>query len=107
MCVRFSSPGRNYDDLDIFTHSNDTLAALRRTVLRRVKAAGPNVKLELFVNGDLLDPADDRKMLSQIPLRDKAVSLPSCLKRDGGSVLRCGARSVQTVAWPATQPHIY
>jgi ubiquitin carboxyl-terminal hydrolase 9/24 len=60
--------------VDIFTHSNDTLASLRRQVLRRIKASGANLKLELFINGELLDPADDRKLLSQIPLRDKMVS---------------------------------
>lgn len=60
--------------MDIFTHSNDTLASLRRQVLRRIKASGANLKLDLFINGELLDPADDRKLLSQIPLRDKMVS---------------------------------
>lgn len=30
-------------------------------------------KLELYVNGDLLDSSHDRKILSQIGLRDKAV----------------------------------
>ncbi|XP_049853945.1 probable ubiquitin carboxyl-terminal hydrolase FAF-X isoform X1 [Schistocerca gregaria] len=71
LLVRFSNPGRPVDDIDIFTHSNDTLASLRRQILRRIKASGTNVKLDLFINGELLDPADDRKLLSQIPLRDK------------------------------------
>lgn len=74
LLVRFSNPGRAVDDVDIFTHSNDTLASLRRQVLRRIKASGANLKLDLFINGELLDPADDRKLLSQIPLRDKMVS---------------------------------
>lgn len=30
-------------------------------------------KLELYVNGELLDSSHDRKILSQIPLRDKTV----------------------------------
>lgn len=30
-------------------------------------------KLELYMNGDLLDSSHDRKILSQIPLRDKTV----------------------------------
>lgn len=60
--------------MDIFTHSNDTLASLRRQILRRIKASGANVKLDLFINGELLDAVDDRKQLSQIPLRDKMVS---------------------------------
>ncbi|XP_022918953.1 ubiquitin carboxyl-terminal hydrolase 9X [Onthophagus taurus] len=71
LLVRFSSPNRQ-DDIEIFTHSNDTLASLRRHILRRVKP-GIHCKLELFVNGDPLDPADDRKLLWQIPLRDKTL----------------------------------
>lgn len=73
LIVRFSTPGRQSEDVDVFTHSNDTLISLRRQVLRRIKASGVNVKLDLFVNGEPLDPADDHKLLSQIPLRNKAV----------------------------------
>lgn len=30
-------------------------------------------KIELYVNGEILDSSHDRKTLSQIPLRDKTV----------------------------------
>jgi ubiquitin carboxyl-terminal hydrolase 9/24 len=69
-----NNPARNYDDIEIFTHTNDTLASLRRQLLRRFKANGPNIKLDIFTNGDSIEQADDRKLLSQIPLRDKMVS---------------------------------
>ncbi|XP_063224287.1 probable ubiquitin carboxyl-terminal hydrolase FAF-X isoform X9 [Bacillus rossius redtenbacheri] len=74
LIVRFNNPGRPVDDIEVFTHSNDTLASLRRQVLRRIKASSASVKLDLFVNGDLLDPVDDKKLLkllSHVPLRDK------------------------------------
>lgn len=71
LLVRFSNPGRQVDDIEILTHSNDTLASFRRQVLRRIKATGANVKLDLFVNGDILEAADDRKLLLHIPLKDK------------------------------------
>lgn len=61
------------EDLELFTHSNDTLGSLRRQILRRIKP-GVHCKLELFVNGEPLDTADDRKLLSQVPIRDKMVS---------------------------------
>ncbi|XP_074025512.1 ubiquitin carboxyl-terminal hydrolase 9X isoform X2 [Leptinotarsa decemlineata] len=70
LIVRLSSPNRQVEDLDLYTHSNDTLASLRKYILRRIKP-GMHCKLELFVNGEPLDPADDRKLLSQIPIRDK------------------------------------
>ncbi|KFM62547.1 putative ubiquitin carboxyl-terminal hydrolase FAF-Y, partial [Stegodyphus mimosarum] len=31
------------------------------------------MKVDLFVNGELLDPADDKKLVSQLPLRDKMI----------------------------------
>ncbi|XP_011304639.1 probable ubiquitin carboxyl-terminal hydrolase FAF-X [Fopius arisanus] len=71
LVIRFVNPGRSIDDIEIYTHSNDTLASLRRQILRRIKASGTNVKLDLFINGESLEQADDRKLLSQIPLRDK------------------------------------
>lgn len=41
----------------------------------RVKANNVNMKVDLFVNGELLDPADDKKLVSQLPLRDKMVHI--------------------------------
>ena len=41
----------------------------------RVKANNSNLKVDLYVNGELLDQNDDRKLISQVPIRDKTVSL--------------------------------
>ncbi|XP_075236606.1 ubiquitin carboxyl-terminal hydrolase-like faf isoform X2 [Lycorma delicatula] len=73
--VRLSNPGRQVDDVEVLTHSNDTIGSIRRQVLRRIKPAsgGASVKVDLFVNGDILDPAEDRKLLSQHPIRDKTI----------------------------------
>ncbi|KAJ8679779.1 hypothetical protein QAD02_015566 [Eretmocerus hayati] len=71
LIIRFASPARNVDDIEISTHTNDTLASLRRQILRKIKANGTNVKLDLYINGESLEQTDDRKLLSQIPLRDK------------------------------------
>ncbi|KAH1013809.1 hypothetical protein HUJ04_002748 [Dendroctonus ponderosae] len=70
--VRFSSLNRQVDDMDLHTHSNDTLSSLRKTILRLIKP-GLHCKLELYLNGELLEPTDDRKLLSQIPIRDKTI----------------------------------
>lgn len=43
--------------------------------ISRVKANNVNMKVDLFVNGELLDPADDKKLVSQLPLRDKMVHI--------------------------------
>ena len=79
MCliIRFANPARNVDDIEVYSHTNDTLASLRRQILRRIKATGSNVKLDLYINGEMLEQSDDRKLLSQIPLRDKMVGFTS------------------------------
>lgn len=74
LIVRFSSPSRQVEDLELYTHSNDTLHSLRKYILRRIKP-GVHCKLELFINSEPLDPNDDRKLLSQVPIRDKTVGL--------------------------------
>lgn len=43
--------------------------------ISRVKANNVNMKVDLFINGELLDPADDKKLVSQLPLRDKMVHI--------------------------------
>ncbi|KAF5307812.1 hypothetical protein FQR65_LT06684 [Abscondita terminalis] len=72
LIIRFTSPNRPVDDLEVLTHSNDTIASIRRYILRRIKPV-VHCKLELFVNGEPLDTADDRKLLGQIPLRDRTI----------------------------------
>ncbi|XP_039296311.1 LOW QUALITY PROTEIN: probable ubiquitin carboxyl-terminal hydrolase FAF-X [Nilaparvata lugens] len=71
--VRISYPGRQAEDVEMLTHSNDTIGSIRRQILKRMKTSGPSLKVDLFVNGDLLDPAEDRRLLSQLPIRDKTV----------------------------------
>ncbi|XP_014217217.1 probable ubiquitin carboxyl-terminal hydrolase FAF-X isoform X3 [Copidosoma floridanum] len=73
LIVRFANPARAVEDIEIFSHTNDTLASLRRQIMRKIKASDTQIKMDLFINGEPLDPADDRKLLSQIPLRDKTL----------------------------------
>ncbi|KAK3714003.1 hypothetical protein RRG08_009701 [Elysia crispata] len=68
--IRFPSQNRQGDDVEIWSHSNETVGQVRRHVLQRVKA-GPNVKLELFLNAEPIDTSEDKKLISQIQLRDK------------------------------------
>lgn len=73
LIIRFSSPNRPVEDLELFTHSNDTVASLRKNISKRIKP-GIHCKLELSLNGECLDPIMDKKLLSQVPIRDKMVS---------------------------------
>lgn len=73
LIVRFPSQGRQMDDIDIWSHTNDTIGQVRRQVLCKIKASS-NIKVDLYANGELLDPVEDKRLISQIPLREKSVS---------------------------------
>ncbi|XP_076338950.1 ubiquitin carboxyl-terminal hydrolase 9X-like isoform X1 [Tachypleus tridentatus] len=73
LTVRFPNQGHHVDDLDVWTHTNDTLGSVRRQILMRVKGNNPHVKVELFINGEIQDPANDKRLLSQLPQRDKLI----------------------------------
>lgn len=77
MTVRFPNQGRQVDDLDIWSHTNDTIGSVRRGILTRIKANATHTKIELFIGGDVVDPADDRKLIGQLNLKDKTVSVMS------------------------------
>lgn len=74
LTVRFPNQGRQVEDLDILSHTNDTIGSVRRCILNRIKANAAHTKIELYVGGELIDSEDDRKLVEQLNLRDKSVS---------------------------------
>ncbi|DAA12546.1 TPA: Y-linked ubiquitin-specific protease 9-like, partial [Bos taurus] len=73
LIVRFPNHGRQVDDLDIWSHTNDTVGSVRRCILNRIKANVAHTKIELFVGGELIDSEDDRKLIGQLNLKDKSI----------------------------------
>ncbi|KAJ8379215.1 hypothetical protein AAFF_G00223270 [Aldrovandia affinis] len=73
LIVRFPNQGRQVDDLDIWSHTNDTIGSVRRCILTRIKANSTHTKIELFIGGEIVDPADDRKLIGQLNLKDKTL----------------------------------
>ncbi|XP_030838236.1 probable ubiquitin carboxyl-terminal hydrolase FAF-X isoform X3 [Strongylocentrotus purpuratus] len=71
--VRFPNQGRQVDDIDIWSHTNESLASVRRQILLRAKANLATTRLDLYINGELLDPAEDRRLVGDIPLRDRTL----------------------------------
>ncbi|XP_014240200.1 probable ubiquitin carboxyl-terminal hydrolase FAF-X [Cimex lectularius] len=72
LTVRFSQPGRMMDDVELQTHANETVGIARRYILKRSKAgATQHVKLDLYFNGELLDPSDDRRLLGELSFSEK------------------------------------
>ncbi|XP_077891537.1 ubiquitin carboxyl-terminal hydrolase 9X-like isoform X7 [Ictidomys tridecemlineatus] len=73
LIVRFPNQGRQVDDLDILSHTNETVGSVRRCILNRIKANVAHTKIELFVGGELIDSEDDRKLIGQLNLKDKSL----------------------------------
>lgn len=74
------------EDIEIWTHTNETLAALRRQILQRHKVSPSNVKVELFLNGDVVDSCEDRKILGNTCIKDKSL-LTGKLSQIGGNLV--------------------
>ena len=71
--VRYPNTGRQVDDMDFWLHDNETLATFRRMVFQKLKASPSNIKLELFLGQNILDIADDRKIIALLPIKDKSI----------------------------------
>ncbi|XP_016979798.1 probable ubiquitin carboxyl-terminal hydrolase FAF isoform X5 [Drosophila rhopaloa] len=73
--IRFQNPGRPIDDLEIVTHSNETMAAFKRSLLKRIKGTSTtNIKVDLFyTNGEMIEISDEINPLYQYTIRDKMI----------------------------------
>ncbi|KAH8382269.1 hypothetical protein KR009_002590 [Drosophila setifemur] len=73
--IRFQNPGRPIDDLEIVTHSNETMAAFKRNLLKRIKGTSTaNIKVDLFyTNGEMIEVSDEINPLYQYTIRDKMI----------------------------------
>ncbi|XP_041564939.1 probable ubiquitin carboxyl-terminal hydrolase FAF isoform X2 [Drosophila elegans] len=73
--IRFQNPGRPIDDLEIVTHSNETMAAFKRSLLKRIKGTSTtNIKVDLFyTNGEMIEVSDEINPLYQYTIRDKMI----------------------------------
>ncbi|XP_031516944.1 probable ubiquitin carboxyl-terminal hydrolase FAF-Y isoform X10 [Papio anubis] len=73
LIVRFPNQSRQVDELDIWSHTNDTVGSVRRCIVNRIKVNVAHTKIELFVGGELIDSEDDRKLIGQLNLKDKSL----------------------------------
>lgn len=75
--------------MEMLTHTNETIGSIKRQIIRKIKLTS-NIKLELFINGDLMM---DKKVLGQMAVRDKTVSCP----RSADFFFFPGMREISTV----------
>lgn len=72
--VRFQSPGRQLEDLEIITHTNETICSFKRSLLKRIKPSTNHMKIDMFnCNGDLIEIVEDHHPLSSYNIRDKTL----------------------------------
>ena len=60
--VRFPFQNRQADDYNFNTHSNETVAGLKRLIVRQLQLV--NMKIDLCLGNDLIDVNDEHKMLT-------------------------------------------
>ncbi|XP_065644318.1 ubiquitin carboxyl-terminal hydrolase 9X isoform X4 [Hydra vulgaris] len=71
--VRFPQQNRQIDDFEVWSHSNESIASLRRRIYVRLKNIVQAIKLDICYNNDVLNPTDDRKLISDLPIKDRGV----------------------------------
>ncbi|CRK87043.1 CLUMA_CG000836, isoform A [Clunio marinus] len=73
--IRFQTNGRQLEDIEVTTHTNETVISFKRNLLKRLKGSSiNNIKIDLFNNnGELIEISDDRHPLSTYNIRDKTV----------------------------------
>jgi ubiquitin carboxyl-terminal hydrolase 9/24 len=73
LTIKFPNQGRQMEDVEIWTHANDSLYNIRRQILAQVKATNASsMKVDLYLNGEIIDP-NTVKLISQLKLKDKAI----------------------------------
>lgn len=103
LTIRFPNQGRHMDDIEIWTHTNDTMHAIRRQILTKIKANNVNMKVDLFINGELLDQ-NDKKLVCQLPLKDKML-LTAKLYQVNSNVPSPDSSSDSSTGSPSQNPY--
>ena len=85
--IRLPAQGRSYD-FTVESHTQETLASVRRHVLHKVKASPQAFRVELYINGETLDHTEDKKCVGEIPaIRDETVRVGI---EPGAAAVWCG-----------------
>ncbi|XP_051782099.1 probable ubiquitin carboxyl-terminal hydrolase FAF-X [Erpetoichthys calabaricus] len=73
LTVHFPNQHCQIDDLDVWSHTNDTIGSVRRFILNRIKANTTHTTIDLFIGGELIDSMDDNKLIGQLNIKDKTL----------------------------------
>lgn len=101
--VRFSAQNRQVEDIEIWTHTNESVASVRRNIYNRLKMSSQTIKLDMYNNGELINPIDDRKLVGELPIKDRTVFTVK-LGSIGGSAPSSPDSSSDSSPPPTPQP---
>ncbi|XP_039251519.2 ubiquitin carboxyl-terminal hydrolase 9X-like [Styela clava] len=72
LVIRVALQSRQNDEFEVWTHSNATLGSVRKQILSHFKnVTANNTNVEMYVNGEVLLNEHDRKLISNLPLKDR------------------------------------
>jgi ubiquitin carboxyl-terminal hydrolase 9/24 len=71
--IRFSPQNNRFDDFDLWSHTKESMASVRRQINLRYKLPAQTIKIDIYNNGELLNPSDDCKMIGDSNLKDRTV----------------------------------
>ncbi|XP_065840669.1 ubiquitin carboxyl-terminal hydrolase 9X-like isoform X2 [Oscarella lobularis] len=81
LTVRFPLLSGRQEDLEVSTHANESLGALRRKIMLLYgKRKFGGIKIDLFLNGEVVSPVEDRRLMHQISIRERAVVLSAKIR---------------------------
>lgn len=71
--IRFTPQNRQIEDFEIWSHTNESFASLRRSIYNRLKMSSQSIKLDIFSNGELLNTSEDKKLIGELQIKDRMV----------------------------------
>lgn len=69
--VRFQIQNRQNEELEIFSHTNETIGSLRRQIYFKSKINPQANKIDIIINNECIECVDDNKILGDYNIKDK------------------------------------
>ena len=109
LIVKFQTPGRQLDDIELLSHSNETMHSFKRNLLRRIKVLKANeIRVDLYDNGtnELIMVPDDQQTLAFYGIRDK-MSLIAKLTPVSSGLMAAGSPDSSSESSSGSPPRNY
>ncbi|XP_050076338.1 probable ubiquitin carboxyl-terminal hydrolase FAF [Anopheles maculipalpis] len=109
LIVKFQTPGRQLDDIEMMSHSNETMHSFKRSLLRRIKVLKANeIRVDLYDNGtnELVMVPDEQQTLAFYGIRDK-MSLIAKLTPVSSGLMAAGSPDSSSESSSGSPPRNY